>query len=38
MIMLFNQLIDIPHVRWMDYLDKGEMLTDRDVNKVVHNI
>ena len=25
-------------VRWMDYLGKVEMLTNRDVNKFVHNI
>jgi hypothetical protein len=25
-------------VRWMDYLGKWEMLTNRDVNKFVHNI
>ena len=31
MIMLINQLF----VRWMDYLGKGEMLTNRDVNKFV---
>jgi hypothetical protein len=38
MIMLFNQLVDMPHVRWMDYLDNGEMLTNRDGNKFVPNI
>ena len=39
--MLFNQLIDMPKdrsVRRMDYLSKGEMLTNRDVNKFVHHI
>ena len=25
-------------VRWMDYLGKGEILTNRDVKKSVHNI
>ena len=38
MIMLFNQLLDMPHVRWMDYLGKGQMVINRDVNKFVHNI
>jgi choline-glycine betaine transporter len=37
MIMLFNQLLDMPHLsEWMDYLGNGEMLTNRDVNKFVH--
>ena len=40
MIMLFNQLLQIyaTTVRWMDYLGKGEMITNRDVNKLVHKI
>ena len=38
MIMLINQLLDMTPVRWMDYLGKGEMLTNRDVNKFVHKI
>ena len=38
MIMLFNQLLDMPHLRWVDYLGKGEMLTNRDVNTFLHNI
>ena len=25
-------------VRWMDYLGKGDMLTNKDVNHFVHNI
>jgi hypothetical protein len=33
MIVQFNQLLDATLVRWMDYLSKGEMLTNRDVNK-----
>jgi hypothetical protein len=39
MIMLFNHtsLYAIP-VRWMDYLGNGEILTNRDANKCVHNI
>jgi hypothetical protein len=39
-IMLFNQLLDMPLLSdgWMDYLAKGEMLTNRDVNKFVHTI
>ena len=28
----------MPLVRWMDYLCKGKMLTNREVNKLVHNI
>ena len=33
------QLLDMPlPVRWMDYLGKGEMITNRDVNKCVQNI
>jgi hypothetical protein len=37
MIMLFNRLIHPPAkpVRWMDYLSKGEMLTNRYVNKLI---
>ena len=38
MIILFNQLLYIPPVRWMDYLGKGEMLSNRDVNKFVPRI
>ena len=38
MIMPFNQFLDMPHVRWMDYLGKGEMLTNWDVNTFVDNI
>ena len=34
MTMLFNQLL----VRWMDCFGNGEMLTNRDVNKLVHKI
>ena len=39
MIMLFNQLIDMPHYQ-VDgyYLGKGEMPTNRNVSKFVHNI
>jgi hypothetical protein len=33
MIMLFNQLLAMPHI---DYLGKGEMLTNRDVNTFEH--
>ena len=25
-------------IRWLDYLCKGEMLTNRDLNKFVHTI
>jgi hypothetical protein len=28
----------MPPVRWMDYLGKGEMLTNRDINKFAHKI
>ena len=34
MIMLFNQLLDMPHLS----AGKGELLTNRDVNKFVHQI
>ena len=38
MIMLFNQLIDMPH-QWMDYLGKGEMLkTTFERNKLFVNM
>ena len=35
MIMLFNQLLDMPHLSggWIIF-DKGEMLTNMDVNKL----
>ena len=37
MIMLFlSASWYATHVRWMDYLDKGEMVTNRDVNKCMH--
>jgi hypothetical protein len=32
MIMLFNQVLDMPH---LDYLGKGEMLNNSDVNTFV---
>ena len=37
MIMLFNQLLDMPHLSggWI-ILAKGEMIKNRDVNKFVH--
>ena len=38
MIMLFNQLLDMPPVKWVDYLGIGEMVNNRDVNKFVHTI
>jgi hypothetical protein len=34
---LLNQLLDMA-VKWIDYLGKGEMLTNRDVNTFVLNI
>lgn len=39
MIMLFNQLLDIPHLSggWI-ILTKDKMLTNWDVNKFVHKI
>ena len=39
MIMLFNQLLDMPHLSggWI-YLGKSEMLTNRDKNTFVHQI
>ncbi len=33
-IMLSNQHL----VRWMDYLDKGEVLTNTDLDRFVNNI
>ncbi len=36
-IMLFNQHLDMP-VRWMDYLSKGEVLTNTDLDRCVNNI
>ncbi len=37
-IMLSNQLLDIQPVRWMDYLGKGEVLTNTDLDRFVNNI
>ncbi len=37
-IMLFNQHLDMPHLRWMDYLGKGEVLTNTDLDRFVNNI
>ena len=31
------RIISVIPVRWMDYPGKGEMLTNRDVNKFVNN-
>jgi hypothetical protein len=39
MIMLFNQLLDMPTpVTWMDYLGNGEMVTNMDLNPFVRKI
>ena len=40
MIMLFNQLLDMPHLSgwWIILAGKGEMLTKKDVNKDVPKI
>ncbi len=38
-IMLSNLHLDMPHtVRWMDYLGKGEVLTNTDLDRFVNNI
>jgi hypothetical protein len=36
--MMFNQLLDMPHLSGGWIIGKGEMLTNRDVNKLMHNI
>ncbi len=36
-IMLSNQHLDTPHL-WMDYLGKGEVLTNTDLDRFVNNI
>jgi hypothetical protein len=38
MIILFDQIFDMPHLAGGCILGKGEMLTDGDVNKFVHTI
>ncbi len=38
LIMLSNQHLDMTHLRWMDYLGKGEVLTNTDLNRFVNNI
>ncbi len=37
-IMLSYQHLDITPVRWMDYLGKGEVLTNTDLDTIVNNI
>ncbi len=37
-IMLSNHNLDITPVRWMDYLGKGEVLTNTDLDRFVNNI
>ncbi len=41
-IILSNQHLDMPHltspVRWRDYLGKGEVLTNTDLDRFVKNI
>ncbi len=38
-IMLYNQHLDMPHtVRWMDYLSKGEVLTNIDLDRFMNKI
>ncbi len=39
-IMLSNQHLDMPHLRlrWMNYLGKGEVLTNTDLDRFVNNI
>ncbi len=40
-IMLSNQHLDMPHLwggPWMDYLGKGEVLTNTDLDRFVNNI
>ncbi len=38
-IMLSNQHLDnVTAVRWMDYLGKGEVLTNTDLDRFVNNI
>ncbi len=36
-IVLSNQQLDMPHVRWMDYLCKGEVFTNTDLDRFVNN-
>ncbi len=38
LIMLSNQHLDATPVRWMDYLGKGEVLTNTDLYRFVNNI
>ncbi len=35
-IMLSNQYLDATPVRWMDYLSKGEVLTNTDLDRFVN--
>ncbi len=37
-IIMSNQHLDITPVRWMDYLGKGEVLTNTDLDRFVNNI
>ncbi len=37
-LMLSNQRLDLPHLSWMDYLGKGEVLTNTDLDRFVNNI